>query len=280
MVSTSILLVGGPDSGKSNYLARLWLALKSRRHGLRATATPENIEYIEEISAHLLHGIFVPKTEHEDVTRDFNAQIATVDGLFSADLSVPDVYGELWQKAVKSREIPQHWLDTMQEATCAILFVRVHSPNNFQPLDWVATQSLLRGKKSITANRELPAQVTLIELLRFIEDTMSRQKGRKPKVAIVVTAWDLLDPEERLMAPEVYLENEFPMFAGRLEDCCSLDVKVFGCSIVGGTLKEGSEFTEEFLASDYNERGYVVLSDASGVKNIHDVTEPINWLLR
>ncbi len=280
MGNKPIILVGGPDSGKSNFLARLWLAFRSERFDLQPTATPEDIKYIESIAAHLLRGKFVPRTDKDDKARDFSVEVISKSKNITAQMVVPDMYGEIWEKAVRTLEIPEKWLNALRQATNAIIFVRVQSENNFEPLDWVVSQKWLKnGFGDEATNDEIPTQITLIELLRFINDNINRTSQAKPKVAIVVTAWDLLHVDERAEGPEKYLKKQFPMFAGRLADVDRLDIKVFGSSIVGGDFKV-EDFVKAFLEKEIDETGYIVYQDGEKSSDeCKDLTEPVNWLL-
>ncbi len=56
MAKKSIILVGDPDTGKSNFVGRLWLALQSGKFNLTAINPPDDIKYVEEVAAHLLQG--------------------------------------------------------------------------------------------------------------------------------------------------------------------------------------------------------------------------------
>lgn len=274
-----IILVGGPGSGKSNYLARLWLAIASKRYNLVAKTSPQNIEYIEGIAAHLLQGKFVPRTESEEKNREFDASLKTKDGNLSADIVVPDMYGEIWDRAVSLYEIPDKWLKLLQNSSCAMLFVRVRSEHNVQPLDWVNTQALLKLGLGSENNSAIPTQISLLELLRFIDENINRDGNSKPKVALIIAAWDLLDDEQKLEGPLAYLQNQFPLFAGRLDDIDSLNVKVFGSSVVGGDLSE-NKFEQEFLQGNVMESGFVVHRGDNGNFVLdEDVTKPIIWLL-
>ena len=280
MATNPIILVGGPDSGKSNFLARLWLAFRSGRFDLKTVGTPDNIKYIESIAAHLLSGKFVPRTDPEDLARDFSVDVRSERSGISAQLILPDIYGEIWEKAVRTLEIPDKWLSTLKGANSAILFVRVQSENNFDALDWVVSEKLLKqGFGDEKHNKEIPIQVTLIELLRFIDQNINRSKQRIPKVAVIVTAWDLLHHEEAAEGPEGYLNRQFPMFAGRLKDIKSLEVKVFGTSVVGGDLKV-EDFMKAFLEKTIDETGYSLFQDGKkSSEHTPDLTEPVNWLL-
>lgn len=279
MKEKSIILVGGPDSGKSNYLARLWLAFKSKRFDLISSTTPGDVRYIESIAEHLLRGEFVPRTEPEEKNRDFHVSVTTKDGSLNANIIVPDILGEIWDKAVSTLEIPEKWLTTLRKSSSAVLFVRVQSKNNVEPLNWVTSQALLKAGLGENNEKAIPTQIVLMELLRFIDENISRKVFKKPRVAVVVTAWDKLHKEDASGGPLTYLEMEFPMFAGKLSDIKTLDINVFGSSILGGDFKS-PEFSETFFDRNIHERGYIVFHGAAGqTDSTTDVTTPINWLL-
>jgi len=282
MSAKSIVLVGGPDSGKSNYLARLWAALAGNECELFAPSPPEKIGYVEGLLEHLLQGRFAPRSGSglEDGAHDLTITVSHRHSQGqSATLVVPDVLGELWKNVVLSSEIPQRWHDRLQQAGAALLFVRAHSKQNHSPLDWVTAQNLLAaGLGEELEAGAIPTQVALCELLRTLESTLSRQAGR-PRVAVVVAAWDMLDPEARTRSPYEYLERQFPMFAGRLKDEMALDVQVFGLSILGGDVGD-PEFRSNYLKKGIQEAGYVVVDKDAALDKTMDVTLPIQWLLR
>lgn len=279
MKEKSIMLVGGPDSGKSNYLARLWLAFQSQKYDLNSPTIPGDVRYVESIAEHLLQGQFVPRTEPEEKNREFHVSVKTKGERITADIIVPDILGEIWGKAVSTLEIPEKWLATLRKSSAAVLFVRVLSKNNVLPLNWVTSQGFLKMGLGSDNEQLIPTQVVLLELLRFIDENINRKGNPKPKVAVIVTAWDLLHSEEATEGPLAYLHHEFPMFAGRLSDIRSLDVKVFGSSIVGGDF-ETDGFTEEFFNKGIHDTGYIVETGTDGkIISSDDVTKPISWLL-
>ncbi|RKR82159.1 hypothetical protein BDD43_2328 [Mucilaginibacter gracilis] len=279
MKEKSIILVGGPDSGKSNYLARLWLAIQSQKYDLLASTTPGDVRYVESIAEHLLQGQFVPRTEPEEKNREFHVSVKTKDESIIADIIVPDILGEIWGRAVSTLEIPEKWLKALRKSTAAVLFVRVQSENNVNPLNWVTSQELLKIGIGDDKEQVIPTQIVLMELLRFIDENINRKSNTKPKVAIVVTAFDLLHVDEAKDGPQKYLEDEFPMFAGRISDIDTLEVKVFGSSVVSGDF-EAEGFTDQFFNRGIHNSGYIVELGADGkfVEN-DDITIPINWLL-
>jgi hypothetical protein len=282
MAENLIILVGGPETGKTNYLGRLWIALRAKKFQLKSTLTPENITYVDGIAEHVLQGKFAPRTEDTNMAREFQATISSVDGTAVTDIVVPDMKGEIWQIAVRTLEIPPIWLNALKESNSAVVFLRARSPLIVQPLDWVVSQTLIRGGIiQQFQDDEVPTQVSIMELLRFLDENLRRDRqGLLPKVALVVTAWDVLDFDEKKAGPMAYIEQEFPLLAARLKDQLTIDVKVFGSSIVGGDLENDEDFMNKFLADgDIHKCGYVICDTEKGIIEEKDVTEPIRWLL-
>lgn len=283
MNSQSIILLGGPDSGKTNYIGRLWPALDAKRGSLIAAEQPQDIGFVIDTADHLFQGEFAPRTELAAERRNFRINVARASGGDAVAIVVPDISGELWRRAVLEREIPQQWMDELGSASGAMLFVRVASDQNVSPLDWVTSRKLLAKMGQDDDDRaKLPTQVMLCELVRFLELTMvSRSDGRKPRLSIMVTAWDRMSPDEIERGPAAFLEKEFPLFAGRLADLDAIDVRIFAVSVVGGDLKDDMEFRDAFLDSKFDETGWIVYWDAGARQWVRnpDVTLPVEWLI-
>lgn len=281
-MSDRIMLIGGPDSGKTNYLARLWQKLKAGDGCLRAPKPPSDITYVEDALAHLLQGEFAPRTQTgtEDTQRTFEVTVAPTRGGKAVELVVPDVSGELWKNAVDTTELPASWMNQLRQASGALLFLRVHSKLNIEPLDWVTSQKLLTHAPVDEAElpKGMPTQVALCELLRYLEAELGNDNEAKPRVAVVITAWDLLDDETAAAGPMSYLRRQFPLFAGRVSDA-DLDVRVFGVSIIGGDLAD-EDFKRDYLKSDPAAAGFVVFSgEAEAVERSADIALPVDWVV-
>ncbi len=279
--TASILLVGLPETGKTNYLARLWASLREGKSAVTSTPDTGVIKYVEDAVAHLLEGAFAGRTtlDSEDQSATFRIPVRASEGTIAAELVVPDVNGEMWRDAVEDSEISHRWHDELCRTSMALLFVRARSPLNHMPLDWVVSDGILT---KITPNAEvqsrIPTQVYLCQLLRFLETTLGQSEVKTTRrVAVVVTAWDRLDAQQRAQGPWRYLESEFPLFFGALKNSEALDIDAFGVSIVGGDLTDDPGFKADFLANgDVHASGYVM----HGTEEQADVTIPIAWLLR
>lgn len=284
MTVKTIMLIGGPDAGKTNYTICLCKALESSHGNLVASNLPDDITYIEEGLAHLLQGSFAPRSANLDEgRRDFIIPIALSEtpGAKLAEIIVPDVSGELWKKAVETYELPTEWMDQLKQSVGAFLFVRVLSDQNVAPLDWVTANRL--RKLTNTNDEELdkiPTQISLCELLRFLEHSLNPgNDDALPKVAILVTAWDMLDKVRAASGPNAYIQTEYPLFAGRLKDTKKLDVQVFGVSSVGGDLSNDNAFRDKFLEGKLIDAGFIVTETEGNINQTKDLTLPLSWLI-
>jgi hypothetical protein len=281
-MNNSLIMIGQPDSGKSNYLGRTWEEIRAGDRAL-SLVDAKDIEYLEELLSHLLHGSFAPRSDKNiELSRHdiaLTVKRRNVDESF--ELIVPDVTGELWKGAVANSDLPQEWMDSLEEAKGALLFLRVGSEENHQPLDWVTSRNLLRLLGSPGAEVATPTQVVYSELLRFLQVKLGkRSAGARRKVAVVITAWDRLDPEYRLRPPIEYLKKEFPLLAGRIENISGLEVRLFGMSVVGGDLDNDEEFRSRFRNGDIKDFGYTVVEAKDHqVSQEKDLTLPLSWLM-
>jgi hypothetical protein len=276
-MSHSIVLVGGPDSGKTNYVGRLWTALDGGAGCLRAAEQPEDIRFVLGVADHLYSGNFAPRSEHADERRDFEVLVAD-NGGETTRIVIPDISGELWLNAARHGEVTTSLMEELQSAQGALLFVRVNSEVDVRPLDWVTSKMLL-SKLGNDDHQGLPTQVMLCELLRFLKGSLStRSNGQPPRISIVVSAWDIVDPEVFARGPKVWLKREYPLFAGRLDDIDGLDLQVFGLSVVGGDLKADSTCRDDVQENGLDGRGWVAVRDQAGVwrRNL-DLTLPVAW---
>lgn len=281
MSNRSVILLGGPDSGKSNYIGRLWTALDAKTGKVIATQQPPDIGYVLDTADHLFQGRFAPRTEHTEERRDFEVPVALADGGQATSIVIPDISGELWQTAVRESEIAQDWMDELERAHGALLFIRVGSDQDVRPLDWVTSRKLLAKIGQDEDREKLPTQVMVCELVRYLEATMASQRDERPRLSVIVAAWDRVDDETFARGPLSYLEKEYPLIAGRLLDTEKLDVSIFGLSVVGGDLSDDPDFRDQYLESGLDQHGWVAVEDAERgdwVKN-RDLTLPIAWAI-
>src|ERR1039458_5416530 len=65
VTNNSVLLLGGPDAGKSNFLFRLWIAIDQGQGVLTKDGLPSDLEYLRGGAERLLEGEFAERTSKE-----------------------------------------------------------------------------------------------------------------------------------------------------------------------------------------------------------------------
>jgi hypothetical protein len=279
MSSKNVILIGEPESGKSNYLAKLWMALRSGACAIEQVGIPEDINYVEEAVAHLHQAKFAPRTNPGLDHGELRITVKERGGSDSADLVVPDISGEVWRDAVSTLEAPEYVMSLLEQSHAALLFLRIQSPLNVDPLDWVTAAPLMSGQTD-GATRKVPTQVSLCELLRFAEEKLLRTKGELPRIAVVVAAWDRLDRISKAAGPLEYLKKNFPLFAGKIGSTRRVEIGVFGLSIFGGDPEADNDFRGSVLDGDVRRVGYVVCDTGHGFEEQSDITIPLAWASR
>ena len=285
MTTSSIVLVGGPDTGKTNFIARLWVALRSGESALRLGGTPDEIKYVEDAVSHLHEGHFAPRTDKNVAAEQSTITILLArpdraQGDDRLELVVPDVSGEIWKRAVETRELARNRMEQLEQAVGAVVFVRVLSDQNVSPPDWVNLAELMQLQQGEDL-AQMPTQVMLCELVRFLELRLNASRSiRKPRVAVVVTAWDLLDAERGGAGPRAYLEQEYPLFAGRLADVSRFEVAIFAMSILGGDPEADEGFRDKLIEEGFTSKGYVRFDSGGEIRETADLGLPIAWAIQ
>lgn len=277
----NIIFVGGPRSGKSNYLFRMWIAIEREKGRLAKDGLPQDVEYLHYGALNLLDGKFAPHTS-KDARMMCEIPIAERGRPDSKGvILVPDASGELWLDLYSKREWPSQWDDLVKEDCGFVLFTCVGSPHNVAAMDWITCERLY-GQNVPPKPTGVPTQVLLVEWLQILRSITSDKIGHsyRPRLSVVVSAWDRLPLDRQQESPQEYLEMEFPLLAQFIRaETHGFDAKVFGLSIVGGDLDLDPEFRNEFLQSEPSGVGYAVPDMQGGTERRRDVLLPIYWAL-
>lgn len=287
--TNSVVLVGGPDAGKTNYLGRLWMALDAENGAISKNGLPPHIEYLRTIASSLNSGEFAQRTA-PSVFESTTIPVKWNGGPLG-DLVIPDCAGEQWERIHREREWDSKWESATATMTGCILFYRGTSEHNVPPLNWSEDAALLRclgpqaGQSNATsadaAPPQLPTQVVLVDWLQCLSDAYRdiRKSDQPLRVSIVLSAWDLAPAEARNADPDRYMEANLPLLYDFLLGNPHLfEPKSFGVSIAGGVLtKDDSPFMRQYLQEDPNSNGYVVFSKDVEVLTSNDLTLPLAW---
>ena len=206
-------------------------------------------------------------------------QIATDEGEPHREVVVPDLAGESIQKSLADRRWTADFAEFARSATGILLFI--HPEEVFQ--GWSISDAVdVAGQGSVPervqvpspsvdwSHSHVPTQVNLVDLLQLLSAEMV---GRRFRLAIVVSAWDLVEGEG--LQPSEWLARDLPLLDQFVESASSrIEHRVYGISAQGGQLPEESDRLRAY--SRPSERVQVVLA---GRAPSHDITAPLRWVL-
>lgn len=117
----------------------------------------------------------------------------------------------------------------------------------------------------------VPEQVRLVELLQFLQ--YPPFKRRRRRVAVLVSAWDVLPNPD--LAPEEWVKRELPLLYQFMNtNVESFDSRVYGVSAQGGNVHINAA-KEELLHKTPSQR----IKCIGPHTNVHDLTDPVLWLM-
>ncbi|MGB7159801.1 MAG: hypothetical protein WBD40_17170 [Tepidisphaeraceae bacterium] len=287
-----LLMVGAPGTGKTSFLALLWLAIVGDyTPGLRLASFQDDRTYLSLIASHLEH---CDPALHTEFSED---RALALSLLFGSDLEqvvlrIPDLSGETWLDATVDRQWPVDVDEQIRRCEGVLLFMHA---NNFDAgatigeVDELAAifshddahdgptvdgpradaQSAVEaeGAPSSSAVRPPhtpPTQVALVDALQLI----CEQRGRHPiRVSFVVSAWDLA---ANGVTPSQFVARNLPLLAQYIETNREwLRVRLFALSAQGGDFVDETR-REELARVDAAERAIVLNGDGSAV-GVHQI---------
>lgn len=286
----SVLLIGVQDAGKSNFLFRLWIMLQAGTGLLAADGLPADLDYLNAGGSHLLRGEFAPRTSrevHDQTEIPVKSTAPEID--FRGTLIVPDLPGEQILSAYRSRHWSEDWESKIKDGCGCLLFVRVDSKELIAPLDWIAAASHFGGPmpaaspaKDEDGKDKPPTQVVLVDWLQFLRKAFTQKVGGayKPRIGIVVAAWDLAPEDQKREGPSKWIEDNLPLLS-QFVDANSGDFQFeyFGVSVTEGDFNADPDFKAEYFRRDPRRAGEVIHTVSGAIETTHDVTLPVAWAL-
>ena len=150
---------------------------------------------------------------------------------------------------------------------------------NTPAIDWFTASNIF--KHGIKKPAEVPTQVVLVDWLQCLTSAFSENSSRnRPRIGVIVSAYDLLANEQKSLGPDAYLKSNFPLFWQFIHTLDNkLDIRVFGTSIAGGDFNADHGFRDQFFNTGPYEAGSVFTQLDSGVDENKDITLPVVWTM-
>lgn len=197
------------------------------------------------------------------------------------ELVIPDFAGERVRDIYEKRKWDHDLEQLMIETQSCLIFVRVNSQHNIQPLDLITASKIWGAKRpaNIKSPASVPTELMLVEWLQFFSKMFrDNSQGKLPRVGIVLSAWDAVSQSPATSLKD-YFEQNYPILSQYYSSNQDLfDFALFGLSAIGGDIAISPEFKKEFV-KDPLKFGFIVHNvDGSDRQNV-DLTLPVLWAL-
>ena len=279
-----VLLVGGGDMGKSNFLGRFWGSVYRANNGcLCADGLPDDLEHLNSILEDLLAGKFAERTNPNEHWHCEIPLITAGADQFRGKLIVPDCPGEEWRRIYKNNEWSEVWESLIDNVTGCLVFIRPNSKEMRSPLDWITCWKYLdTAEMEAPLADETPTQVEMVYWMQCFRLAQIARSGRdsRLRIGVVVTAWDALPGNVRRSTAAEYVEQNLPLlYQFMVTNTHAYDFATFGVSIAGGDLKLDEEFKKEYQGADPFASGYVIHDFGGAREQSRDHTLPVAWAM-
>lgn len=279
MKTPELLLLGGPNSGKTHYAGQLYGRLRRRPGLLRlreSVGTPSDLTVLQEVLGCLENGHTADHTSAETFAE---VSLPLIDSKGrSINLRWPDYGGEQLSSVVDQRAVPDSWRARLQRADCWVLLIRLHIettyPEALQQLVHRASEG--NGDEAPRSSWDANARwVELLQILLHVAGIGTVAGIRAPRLAVLLSCYDELSREER--SPWQALAERLPMLSSFIDVNWLPEARsVWGLSALGKALdKESAD--ECFLDKGPEHQGWVVGPEGGAADP--DLTRPLSWLL-
>lgn len=277
-----VVVAGLPKSGKTTFLAALWETVSSRyiSTSLQLKSLKGDYEYLNAIRDAWADCNEVSRTPIA-AERVVTMVLEDPQSHRILELHLPDPSGESFKNQWVDRTAPAAYKDFVEVASGVAVFLHpLYVEDGTLIKDAQAALvgierpvSAIQGSDEATVPFDLSrvaTQVILVELLQFIAQL--RPHDNPPRVAVIVSAWDLVPVGERA-APSEWLRKNLPLLEQYLvANREAAPFKVFGVSAQGGDLKDAQNLRTFQRPTDR-------ISVTDGQTESKDITWPVRWLI-
>lgn len=274
-----LLVLGGPDSGKSTYRAQLYQRVEHCEGELRLVKSVGDMTALQGDVERLVQGL-QPMHTHLDIYHSTTLVLEDRNGRQFA-LEFADYGGEQVRRIGESGAVPVPWVERSQQSSCWLFFLRIdqlRQTKSFMTDPLAAEPRVEANTDALYPDRsaELNAIETLQRLL-FVRGASLRHRLGSPRLGIFLSCWDELLETERKQAPREVLQQRAPLFSQFItSNWLPVQLEVWGLSSTERRLPE-VEPDADFARRGSDHVGYIVAEDG---KTLNDLTIPISWLMQ
>jgi len=275
--SEHILIIGGPDAGKTHFGGQLYGRLQSRLGSYKITSPPENLTVFKEVLENLNEG---RSAGHTNVSANEVLELDLADSEGGkTSLRFPDYGGEQVSAIVIDRRVNKAWADQLKASTSWMLFIR---PDSLPLIEDVVNRELpeqeileLRNKEELPMKLSASAFYTeLLQILLYAQKTLSSYADQ-PRLVVALSCWDLIEEVDKNKMPAEVLKEKAPALSAFIESTWRQNHVVIGLSSTERTLSL-TDADMEFVKRGPEEFGYLITPQGEPER---DLTVSIKILL-
>ncbi|PZU02140.1 MAG: hypothetical protein DI622_21240, partial [Chryseobacterium sp.] len=120
--NNTILIIGGPNAGKTHFGGQLFGRLNARTEHYKITSLPDDISIFQEVLDNLNDGKSSGHTNVSSHNR-LKLEIESTSGQRS-EFSFPDYGGEQIKTIINSRRVNKTWAEQIERSNSWMLFIR------------------------------------------------------------------------------------------------------------------------------------------------------------
>lgn len=279
MENNNIVIIGGPNAGKTHFGGQLYGRLSSRNQSYKITSPPEDLTIFKEVLDNLNQGKSAGHThvnEHKTLSleiEDRKGQVLT--------FSFPDYGGEQIKTIVTEHRVNEIWKNQIIGSGAWMLFIRIA---DIFPVEDVSNrgipdQNVLKQRNDQVQPMVLSQAAFYIELLQiflFVKKNPLKRQIKTPKLTVILSCWDLLTQEEQKRKPIDVLNERIPALHGFIQTTWQTDAwQVMGLSSLEKTLSVDVP-DKDFIMRGPEDIGYIITKDG---KKESDLTLSISKFL-
>jgi len=267
----NILIIGGPNSGKTHFGGQLYGRLSSRRFEYKISPNnrPTDLTIFEDVLNKLAEG---KRAGHTEASANRNIElIAENNNGDNVVFSFPDYAGEQVKGIVDNKRVNLIWKNYIENSSSWVLFIRLDDVKITEDIISRGSHEPEEIKKrhSETPTMEISAAAHFVELLQtllYIKGIATLNKISSPNLTIILSCWDVLNQKETTI-PSDLLNERLPLLYNFVQNNWDEnEISILGLSSTEKTLSDDAD--DDYIDRTPIDFGYIIKENGEKEKDL------------